>query len=90
MKIPKNEGNWSKRMPSDPIPPSVSDDEPRISEGLARDPSEPASNLGKETVGNPDVSEDDDEKKSLEHIVEEGVEGAQDDQMRGAQAHREQ
>ncbi len=74
-------------MPNDPIPAVQSDDEPLIRETLSRDPSEPASNLGREVPGNPDV--DDDEKADLERIVEEGVEGAQDDQERAARARRD-
>lgn len=77
-------------MPRDPIPPSISDDEPPIRETLTRDPSEPPSNLGRETPGNADVSDDGDEKKSLEHMVEEGVEGAQDDQMRADRSRKRQ
>jgi hypothetical protein len=88
MKIPKNPKGWKKVMPDDPTPPVVSDDEPLIRETLSRDPSEPASNLGREAPGNADV--EDDEKADLERIVEEGVEGAQDDQMRAARSRREQ
>ena len=88
MKIPKNPTGLKRIMPNDPIPAVQSDDEPLIRETLSRDPSEPASNLGRETPGNPDVDED--EKADLERIVEEGVEGAQDDQMRAARARRSQ
>ncbi len=86
MKIPKNPTGWKKIMPNDPIPAVQSDDEPPIRETLSRDPSEPASNLGSETPGNPDVM--DDEKADLERIVEEGVEGATDDQIRAARSRR--
>jgi hypothetical protein len=84
MKIPKNPSDWNKLMPRDNVPPGINDDEPPIRETLSRDPSEPPSNLGRETPGNADVRVD--EKLELEHIVEEGVEGATDDQMRAARA----
>jgi hypothetical protein len=87
MKIPANPKGMKRIMPNDPIPAVQSDDEPLIRETLSRDPSEPASNLGREVPGNPDV--DDDEKADLERIVEEGVEGAQDDQERAARARRD-
>ena len=87
MKIPPNPKGLKRIMPNDPIPAVQSDDEPLIRETLSRDPSEPASNLGREVPGNPDVDED--EKADLERIVEEGVEGAQDDQERAARAHRD-
>lgn len=86
MKIPKNPKGFKREMPDDPIPPSISDDEPGIRPTLSRDPSEPASNLGRETPGNPDVEND--EKADLEHIVEEGVEGAQDDLERAGRRNR--
>ena len=73
MKIPKNPKGWKKVMPDDPTPPVVNDDEPLIRETLSSDPSEPASNLGREAPGNADV--EDDEKADLERIVEEGSKG---------------
>ena len=74
-------------MPEDKVPPGINDDEPPIRETLSRDPSEPPSNLGRESPGNADVQED--EKQGLEQIVEEGVEGATDEQMRAARGRRQ-
>jgi hypothetical protein len=87
MKIPKNPVGWSRIMPRDKVPPGIGDDEPPIRETLSRDPSEPPSNLGREAPGIPDGEGD--EKQQLEHTVEEGVEGAADEQMRAARARRD-
>ena len=86
MRIPRNPKGLKRERPNDPVPASISDDEPMIRPTLSRDPSEPASNLGRPVPGNPDVEND--EKADLEHIVEQGIEGAQDDLEREGRRNR--
>jgi len=71
-------GGMKKPVPSDRR-------EPAITDSLSRDPSDPPANRGTETAGIPD----EDEKEDIERLVEEGVDVAQDDQMKAARQHRE-